>query len=148
MVSWLASFPVSRLTDFYRFGNRPTGQPTNRPTNKGVTLIELLIVIALFAAGAVALLQIFSMSLYGGAENEYTIVATALAQEKMEEVRNLSYALVLPEARAQIPNYTFFDREVLVATPMSNLRQVTVNVYWRQRSGDVRTSLVTYVSNI
>jgi len=115
---------------------------------RGFTLIELLIVIALFSAGAVALLQIFSMCLYAGGENENTIVATALAQEKMEEMRNEPYASVSAEARAQVPNYTFFDREVLVTTPISNLKQVTVNVYWKERSGDVKTSLVTYVSDI
>ncbi len=119
-----------------------------RVSVQGFTLIELLIVIALFAAGAVVLLQIFSMCLYGGTENENTIVSTALSQEKMEEIRNEPYASVSAEARAQVPNYTFFDREVLVTTPISNLKQVTVNVYWKDKSGDAKTSLVTYVSNI
>ena len=108
----------------------------------------MLIVIALFSAAAVSLLQMFSISLYGGAENENTIVTTALAQEKMEELRNKPYASVSAEARAQVPDYTFFDREVLVTTPISNLKQVTVNVYWKERSGDVKISLVTYVSDI
>ncbi len=117
---------------------------------RGFTLIELLIVVAFFSAGAVTLLQVFSTSLYGGAENENTLVATALAQEKMEEIRNEPYASVLPESRAQVPNYTFFDRQVVVDdnTPASNMKRVTVNVYWNERSGDVTVSLVTYVSNI
>lgn len=122
---------------------------------RGFTLIELLIVIALFSAGAVALLHIFSMCLYSGAENEYTIVAAALAQEKMEQIRNTPYGSIVAEARANVPNYTFFDREVLVVTPaiinfipIPNLTEVTVNVYWNQKTGDVKTSLVTYVSNI
>lgn len=119
-----------------------------RDLAQGFTLIEVLIVIALFSTGAVALLQIFSMSLYGGAENENTIVATALAQGKMEEMCSKPYASVAAEARAQVPDYTFFDREVLVDTPILNLKQVTVNVYWNERSGDVKTSLVTYVSDI
>ena len=119
-----------------------------RGFTRGFTLIEVLIVIALFSAAAVSLLQMFSISLYGGAENENTIVTTALAQEKMEELRNKPYASVSAEARAQVPDYTFFDREVLVTTPISNLKQVTVNVYWKERSGDVKTSLVTYVSDI
>ncbi|OGX28985.1 MAG: hypothetical protein A2879_02265 [Omnitrophica WOR_2 bacterium RIFCSPHIGHO2_01_FULL_49_10] len=119
-----------------------------RGFTRGFTLIEVLIVIALFSAAAVSLLQMFSISLYGGAENENTIVTTALAQEKMEELRNKPYASVSAEARAQVPDYTFFDREVLVTTPISNLKQVTVNVYWKERSGDVKISLVTYVSDI
>ena len=115
---------------------------------QGFTLIELLIVIALFAAGAVVILQIFSMAVYGGAENENMIVATALAQEKMEEMRNEPYASIAAETRADVTNYTFFEREVLVTTPITNMKQVTVNIYWTERSGDVTVSLVTYVSNI
>lgn len=115
---------------------------------RGFTLMEILIVMALFSAGAVALLQIFSMCLYAGGENENTIIATALAQEKMEEIRNEPYASISAEARAQVPDYTFFENEVLVTTPMSNLKQVTVNVYWKEKSGDIKTSLVTYVSDI
>lgn len=115
---------------------------------RGFTLIELMIVIVLFAAGAVVLLQISSMALYGGVENENTIVATALAQEKMEEIRNEPYASVVPEARVQVPSYTFFERGVLVTSPRANLKQVTVNIYWTGRSGDANVSLVTYVSDI
>jgi hypothetical protein len=81
------------------------------------------------------------------------MIATALAQEKMEEIRNVPYASVLPEARAQVPNYASFDREVLVvnapvSSPNPNLEQVTVNIYWNGKTGDVKISLVTYVSNI
>ena len=119
-----------------------------RGHTRGFTLIELLIVIVLFSAGAVALIQIFSLCLFGGGENENTIIATALAQEKMEEIRNEPYASISAEARAEVPNYTFFEREVLVSTPMSSLKQVTVNVYWKEKSGDVKTSLVTYASDI
>ncbi len=115
---------------------------------RGFTLIEILIVIAFFAAGAVVLLQIFSMGLYGSVDNENTMIATALAQEKMEEMRNEPYTSIVPEVRAQVPNYTSFDREILVTAPVSNLKQVTVNIYWNGKTGDVKISLVTYVSNI
>jgi len=122
---------------------------------KGFTFIELLVVIVLFSAGAVSLLQIFSMTIYGGSENQNTLIATGLAQEKMELIRNSSYSSVGNEVRAAIPNYTFFQREVVVTTPIPNLKEVDVNVYWTERphdaapgAGDVKISLVTYVSNI
>lgn len=124
---------------------------------RGFTLIELLIVVALFAAGTVTLLQVFSTSLYGGAENENTLVATALAQETMERIRNDTYGSVVDATRTPVPNYTFFESEVAVDdnTPVTNMKQVTVNVYWNERphdatpgAGDVKISLVTYVSDI
>lgn len=116
---------------------------------RGFTLIEILIVIALFAAGAVVLLQILSTGIYGSVENENTVLATALAQVKMEEMRNVPYASIVPEARTIAGSpYALFDREVLVLGVKPNLKQVTVNIYWRQRSGDVKISLVTYVSDV
>lgn len=115
---------------------------------KGLTLIELLIVVVLFSAGTIALLQIFSATLYGGSENQNTLIATGLAQEKMESIRNTPYASIVPEASAAVPGYTFFQREVVIATPIPNLSEVDVNVYWTERSGDVKISLVTYVSDI
>ncbi|MDP3786040.1 MAG: type II secretion system protein [Candidatus Omnitrophota bacterium] len=117
---------------------------------RGFTLIELLIVIVLFSAGAVSLLQIFSMTIYGGSENQNTLIATALAEEKLEQIRNTAYGSVVDEARAVVPNYTFFEREVVVDdnTPVTNMKQVTVKVYWIERPGDVTISLVTYVSSI
>ncbi|MDD5072930.1 MAG: type II secretion system protein [Candidatus Omnitrophica bacterium] len=116
---------------------------------RGFTLIEILIVIALFAAGAVVLLQILSMGIYGSVENENTVLATALAQVKMEEMRNVPYASIVPEARTIAGSpYTLFDMEVLVLGAKPNLKQVTVNIYCRQRSGDVKISLVTYVSDV
>lgn len=103
------------------------------------------------------MLQIFSTAIYGGSENQNTLIATGLAEEKMEQIRNTAYGSVTDEARAQVPNYTFFEREVVVDddTPVTNMKQVTVNVYWNERphdvtpgAGDVTISLVTYVSNI
>lgn len=115
----------------------------------GFTLIELLIVIALFAAGAVVLLEIFSMGVYGSVENENTVIATALAQVKMEEIRNVPYTSIVPEMRAAIGSpYASFEREILLSAAKPNLKEVTVNIYWRQRTGDVKISLVTYVSDV
>lgn len=116
--------------------------------NGGFTLIELLIVIVLFSAGAVTLLEIFSVGLSGGGENENTLISTALAQDKMELIRNTSYGSIGAEAKAPVTGYPFFQREVLVTTPQANLKQITVNVFWAERSGEMKISLVTYASNI
>lgn len=115
---------------------------------RGFTLIEVLIVVVLFSAGAVVLLEIFSVGLFGGFENENTLIATALAQDKMELVRNSSYGSIGDEAKAPVTDYPFFQREVVVTTPQANLKQITVNIYWTERTGEIKISLVTYVSNI
>lgn len=114
----------------------------------GFTLIEILIVTVLFSAGAVVLLQIFSIGLLGGLENENTLIATALAEDKLELIRNSPYNSIAKEEKAPVTDFPFFQREVLVATPQANLKEVTVNIYWTERSGQMVISLVTYASNI
>ncbi|MFH1778438.1 MAG: type II secretion system protein [Candidatus Omnitrophota bacterium] len=115
---------------------------------RGFTLIELLIVIVLFSAGAVVLLQIFSIGLFGGLENENTLIATALAQDKLESIRNIPYNSIADEEKAPVTDYQFFQREVKVTTPQTNLKQVAVNIYWTERTGEMKISFVTYASNI
>lgn len=75
------------------------------------------------------------------------LVANNLAQEKMEEVRNKTYSSIANEAKAAVTGFPVFQREVVVTTPQSNLKQVHVNVYWFNKSSELSTSLVTYVSN-
>lgn len=115
---------------------------------KGFTLIELLIVIAMFCVGTVVLLDMFSIGLFAGGENANTIIATALAKDKMESIRNTAYAAITDEAKAPVGGYASFQREVLVTTPQTGLKEVTVNVYWPERSGETMISLVTYAASI
>ena len=115
---------------------------------RGFTLIELLIVIVLFSAGAVVLLQIFSIGLFGGLENENTLIATALAQDKLELIRNSPYNSIADEDKAPVTDFPFFQREVKVTTPQTNLKEVAVNIYWPERTGEMKISLITYASNI
>ncbi len=118
---------------------------------RGFTLIEILIVIAFFAAGAVVLLQIFSMGLYGSVDNENTMIATALAQEKMEEMRNTHYDFITDRTETINRDNTSFTREVRITPVRTNLEEVRVNVIWHKTLGDVNIStvtVVTYVSNV
>ncbi|MFH0772075.1 MAG: hypothetical protein V1933_05595 [Candidatus Omnitrophota bacterium] len=104
--------------------------------------------IVLFSAGTLAILQMLTTGLFSGSENANAIIAMALSQEKMEAARNTAYGSIVNEVKAPVVSYTFFQREVVVTTPQSNLKEVTVNVYWTDKSGEIKTSLVTYASNI
>ena len=115
---------------------------------RGFTLLEVLLAVLLVAVGFVALSQAFSLGLFASGNNESLLVGTHLAQEKMEEIRNKSYANVTNETRTAVSGFSAFDREVVVSTPSANLKQVNVSVYWLNKDDELNTSLVTYVSNI
>ncbi|MDP3804344.1 MAG: prepilin-type N-terminal cleavage/methylation domain-containing protein [Candidatus Omnitrophota bacterium] len=115
---------------------------------KGFTLLEVLIAVLIMGSGLVFLLQALSSGLFTGGINENELVGINLAQEKMELIRNSSYAGVVSEAKAAIPGFSAFSRQVAFTTPITDLKQVTVTVYWFNKATEISTSLVTYVSNL
>lgn len=117
-----------------------------RRSHKGFALLELLLTILLLTSGLVALFEAMSIGLFAAGDNENSLVALHLAEEKMEEVKNKSYGSVTNEAKALVSGFPVFQREVAVTTPQTNLKQVTVTVYWNTQANELNVSLVTYVS--
>ena len=115
---------------------------------KGFTLLEVLLAVLLVTIGFVTLSGAFSTGLFASGNNESLLLATHLAEEKIEEIRNHSHAGIANEARGAVSGFSAFDREVVVSTPITNLKQVSVNVYWKNKDDELSTSLVSYVSNI
>lgn len=95
------------------------------------------VLIALFAKGTRA----------GGVDVEATSISANLAQEKMESLKNTSFSSIANETRAVVSGFSSYEREVVVSTVATNLKQATVNVYKTVQGGDVTTTLVTYISN-
>jgi len=114
---------------------------------KGFTLLEVLLAVLLFSVGFVALLQIISVGLFAGGQNEDEITALYLAQEKIEELNNASFAGTSSESKAPVSGFPAFSRQVTVSTPQSNLDQITVTVYWYAKNTETSFIMVTYVSN-
>lgn len=124
-----------------------TLQPTPNPEARGFTLLEVLLAVLLITFSFAALSQAFSLGLFFSGDDESLLVANNLAQEKMEEIRNKIYSSIANEAKAAVTGFPVFQREVVVTTPQSSLKQVNVNVYWYNKSSELNTGLVTYVSN-
>lgn len=88
------------------------------------------------------------MGLSSGGDNESSLIAANLAAEKMELLKRTSYASIANETKAAVTNFTPFSREVVFTTPVTNMKQVTVTVYWYYKSAELSYSLVTYFSNL
>ena len=121
------------------------------PKTRGFTLLELLLAVTLLAVGTVGVMTLMHQGQMGTAEGESVLTATYLAQRRLEELKNVSYASVANEARTSVSDpagYTRFDREVTVTTPYTNLKQIVVTVYWDvpSTSGETSLSLQTYRS--
>ncbi len=117
----------------------------------GFTLLEMLIALTVFAVGTLSVMELLQRGQAGVTDGENVLIATHLAQWRMEELRNTAYASLANEAKASISNpsgFTRFSRQVTVTTPYANLRQVVVSVYWTTTGGETSVSLQSYRSNI
>ncbi|MBI4343164.1 MAG: hypothetical protein HY599_07335 [Candidatus Omnitrophica bacterium] len=107
--------------------------------------------IVLFAASTVSIVEVMQHAQAGAGDGESTLIATYLAQRRLEELRNTAYASLASESKASVSSpsgYIRFSREVTVTTPYTNLRQVVVTVYWTSAGGEASISLQTYRSNV
>lgn len=115
--------------------------------SKGFTLLEVLLAVILFAASFTVLAGAVSTGLSAGGDNESSLIAANLAAEKMELLKRTSYASIANEAKTVVSGFTPFSREVVVTTPVTDLKQATVTVYWYDKAAELSYSLVTYFAN-
>ncbi len=122
-----------------RFMDRLTGSFSLRITPyalrsaEGFTLLEVMLSLSLIAGGTVAVMELFQRAQMGAADGENVLIATHLAQRRLEELRNTSYASLASEAEAQVTSPSGlgrFCREATVSEPSSNLKQVVLAVSW------------------
>ncbi len=122
----------------------------NKNSSKGFTLLEIIISLAVLVVGVISLVTMFGSGLNIAGVSEQSSTAIFLAQERMEQLRNETYANIINEARSAL-GFASFDREVVVMYPQSpdtDIKQVTVNVYWPVKSGEGKIELVSYFVNI
>ena len=117
----------------------------------GFTLLEVMLALVLFAASTVAMVEVMQHAQSVTGDGESVLLATHLAQRRLEELRNTSYGSLTNESKATISSpsgYSRFSRQVTVTTPYTNLKQVVVTVYWTAEGAETSISLQTYRSNV
>ena len=122
-------------------------------SRKGFTLLELMLALALFASGTVAIMELLRQAEASRTDGENILIATHLAQRRLEELRQTAYGSIDDESKASVSSPSGFDhfsREVEVTTPYTDLKQIVVKVYWAVPGEDEETdvSLQTYRANL
>ncbi len=116
---------------------------------RGFTLLEVLLALTLLAGGTVAIVELFQRAQMGVADGESVVIATYLAQRRLEELRNIPYGQLASETKAPIDDptgYSRFSRKILVTTPITNLRQLVATVFWTATGGETSVTLQSYRS--
>lgn len=78
----------------------PTVRPSPRTAESGFSLVEVIVSVAVLATGLVAVAQMFALSTNTNRSARWASVGTALAQQKIEQIRGLAWgfdAVGLPQ---------------------------------------------------
>lgn len=98
--------------------------------NAGFSLIEIMISIAIIAIGLFAVMSVLIIVVKGNAHSNKSTTAVTLAQDKLEDFRNMDYDEIT--GTYTIYNNPDYYLEVTVGndTPIVNTKTVAVSVYW------------------
>lgn len=130
-----------------------TPSPSPLRNERGITLIEVLIAVVVLSVGVLAVGQLFPAGSRSQVTARMTTTASYLAQERLEQLNCLPFtAADLSAGRhptsgtdpvGDSGQYGLFYEVTAMASPLANLKRVTVTVQWAGGSRSVSTT--TYV---
>jgi len=109
-----------------------------RVDSKGMTLIEVLIALAVLSIALLAMAMTSLSVMRGNATNDMVTQAATVAQDKMEELKNIPFDS-LSSGNDTAGDYT---RQWVVTNISATLRQITLTVSWPNRQGGTSTFIV------
>jgi prepilin-type N-terminal cleavage/methylation domain-containing protein len=122
--------------------------------NAGMTLVEVLVAITIFATGVLSLTRVMFQVMQANVRSKHVVVATNLAHQRMEQIlsstryNNITTATFPSEGYGAVnggsPECSAFSRTVAIADSVdalgaSVMKDVTIRVQWRER-GRTRTT--------
>lgn len=118
----------------------------SRFTIHGFTLLELMLALLIFSAGVITIVQAFNAGFLSSEDVSNVDLALNIAQAKMEEIKNTTFASLADSGPAADANFPNFNLTVNVAEGQNPMR-VDVTVNWNVKGGQANVSLATLVTN-
>ena len=118
-------------------------------SEEGFTLVEIMIALVVLSVGLVALAGLQISAIRGNAFSKRMTTAVSIANEKMEQLKNSSYANILSESSIQVVQSNMnFSRQVTVTnnSPLPNTKTVNVTVTWSGGSKSHSVPMTTIIS--
>jgi len=122
--------------------------------DKGFTIIEVMIALVVLSFGLLALGKLTASTISGNHFAAQLSAATTLAQDKLEDVKQGSYASIASETETGVDEQAnsggIFDRVTQVSDdqPASGMKTVTVTVSWDWNGSSHDVVLKTIVANV
>jgi type IV pilus assembly protein PilV len=119
-------------------------------TEEGFTLIEIMIALVVMSIGLTALAAVQISAIRGNVFSKRMTTAVSIADGKMEQIKNGSYASITSESAIQVTQSNMnFTRQVTVTNniaPLTNTKTVNVTVSWSEGSKSHSVPITTIVS--
>ena len=105
-------------------------------SNAGFTLVESMLTLAIMSMSLLALAGLQITALRGDALSRRITTAVSIAEQRIEQLKNTSYANIQAEAATQVTaSNLHFTRQVIVTNgPLPNTKSVSVLVSWQDQS--------------
>ncbi len=129
--------------------------------SKGMTLIEILVGMVIFAIGVLALTRVMFGAMRANTKSKHVVVATNLAHQRMEQIlgsmrySDITNANFPTEDYGTVaggdPDYANYRRSVAIADSLdalgsSVMKEVIVRVEWREKGVDRNVELRSSIS--
>jgi type IV pilus assembly protein PilV len=104
--------------------------------NAGFTLVESMLTLAIMSVGLLALAGLQITALRGNALSRSMTTAVSIAEESLEQLKNIPYTDIEAEATTQVTaSHLRFTREVTVTNgPLPDTKSVSVLVSWQDQA--------------
>lgn len=109
---------------------------------EGYTLVELLVATTLLGLVAAATMTLFVHAGRAAAEARQYVTALGLAEQKMEELRDVDWGSIRSEVRQDCSGFSGFAYDVQVV-PAGAGKRITVTVYYTCAGGGERAVSLT-----
>ena len=116
-----------------------------RRRQRGISLMEVLAAMSLFAVVASGVGALATGSLRYTTLNRHGTAAAMLAQQQLEDLRSLDYASILPGSKsATVAGQLYtIGTGVLADNPAAGMKKITVSVSWTGPEGNKSYAIQT-----
>ena len=115
----------------------------------GFTLIEIMITLVILSIGLTALAGLQVSAIKGNTFSKRMTAAVSIANQKLEQIKDIDYANIISEASTQITQSNMlFTRQLAVTnnSPLANTKTVNVTVTWSDGSNSHSVPITTIIS--
>lgn len=116
-----------------------------RKNDKGFTLIEVMISMVILAIGVLGLAPLMVLSIYSNTYSQDLTRATAVAQDRIEQLKNVTAPFAVPYTETTTGIDGTYDRTILVddattdGSVPAGVYRIKVTISWSDKKGMARS---------